>query len=84
MKVEVTQKHIEASLNSDKTEDIYHTCPLALALTEAFAEPCWVGMFNWGKVSSPAFYMQPTEMSRFRQHFDNANYELAKPFVFEI
>lgn len=77
MKINVTQKHID----SGRVANCF-SCPLALALTEALSEPCWVGLTLWGKVSNETKFNLQRGVIQFRRNFDDG--EPVKPFSFEV
>jgi hypothetical protein len=80
VKISVTQEHI------DKGERwSFHSCPLALAVTEASGNLAGVGTEsiypNWDKIGLTKITM-PAEVANFRSRFDESS--PVEPFEFEI
>ena len=59
------------------------SCPLAVAISRAIGEPCWVGIVDWGSSSSPRWGFLPKIAHDFRRQFDGKG-PLPKPISFEI
>ena len=66
-----------------QTVDCASSCPLAVAISRAIGEPCWVGIVDWGSSSSPQWGFLPKIAHDFRRQFDGKG-PLPKPISFEI
>lgn len=86
-KIQLNQQHIDKAIMVREDAHklaIHKSCPVAIALTEHFDRPCWVGMREFGYLDEKKVFQLPKNVSVIIDSYDFKQYDKIKPMEFEV